>query len=256
MSAHIVLVEDDNSLRVMATLALETLGGYEVTAYPSGEAALAGAPAVAPDLLVLDVSMPGLDGPQTLRLMRATAELASTPAMFLTANTQAGQVAGYRELGVRDVIAKPFDPQHLCDRVAAALAPWRTAPAQPAATRSVLVVEDDPGVRYLLRFILEQDGWRVMEAVDGPDALRAIHKGEVADAVMLDIMLPHVDGLQLLDVLRASPRWSGVPVMMVTARGDEAAVKRALAAGADDYLAKPFDPAELAARLRRLPLRG
>jgi DNA-binding response OmpR family regulator len=96
----------------------------------------------------------------------------------------------------------------------------------------------------------------VLEADSGPGALAAIHRGEVADAVLLDIMLPGIDGLELLDVLRASPRWKSVPVMMLTARGDEAAVKRALASGANDYLGKPFDPAELVSRLERLMHRG
>ena len=253
-----MVVEDDDSIRLITKLALETVGGYDVTAFASGEEALQVAAQLDPDLLVLDVSMPGLDGPQTLLMMRKIPALAETPVVFLTASTQAGQVVGYRDLGALDVIAKPYDPQQLCERIAAVLAlprgpaPRATAPAR----RTALVVEDDPGVRYLLHYILEQQGWGLIDIDTGPAGLHAIHHGEVTDAVLLDIMLPEVDGLELLDVLRASPRWSGVPVMMLSARGDEAAVKRALASGANDYLAKPFDPAELVARLLRLPLRS
>ncbi|MEO7742752.1 MAG: response regulator, partial [Usitatibacter sp.] len=236
--ARIVVVEDDESIRLITQLALQEMGGYDVTAFASGEDALQVAPQLHPDLLVLDVSMPGLDGPQTLILMRKIPALAETPAVFLTASTQAGQVAGYRDLGAKDVIAKPFDPQHLCERIAAVLAMPRGAapPAKTSARRTALVVEDDPSLRYLLRFILERQGWGMIEIDTGTGGLHAIHRGEVTDAVLLDIMLPEVDGLELLDVLRASPRWSGVPVMMLTARGDEAAIKRALASGANDYL--------------------
>lgn len=256
--ARIVVVEDDDHIRLVTKLALETMGGHNVTDFASGEDALQAVPQLDPDLLVLDVMMPGLDGPQTLMLMRKIPALAETPAVFLTASTQASQMVGYRDLGVLDVIAKPFDPRQLCERIDAVLAVLRDAapPATAHARRTALVVEDDPGVRYLLRFILEQQGWAVIEIDTGPGGLRAIHHGEVTDAVLLDIMLPEVDGLELLDVLRASPRWTGVPVMMLTARGDEAAIRRALASGANDYLAKPFDPAELAARLLRLPLRS
>lgn len=256
---RIVIVEDDDSLRTIIRMTLETLGGHEVRAFESGARALVEAPAFLPDLLVLDVSMPGMDGPQTLLAMRGIDALALTPAVFLTANTQAGQVSSYRELGAVEVIAKPFDPSHLRDRVAAVFAAAQANPSPVAdarrTRREALVVEDDPGIRYLLRFILEQEGWQVREAIDGPDALRAISRGEVADAVLLDIMLPGIDGLALLDRLKADARWSGAPVMMLSAKGDETSVRRALAAGAFDYLGKPFDPAELVERLRRLPPR-
>jgi CheY-like chemotaxis protein len=253
---RIVVVEDDDSIRLVTRLTLESLGGWDVAVFPGGEDVLQAAPGLQPDLLVLDVSMPGLDGPQTLALLRRLPHLEKTPVVFLTASTQPGQVAILQRLGARDIIAKPFDPQHLCERITAALAAPRDGAPAARPARTALLVEDDPGVRYLVRFILEQQGWGVIEADTGPGALTAIHRGEVADAVLLDIMLPGIDGLELLDVLRASPRWTGVPVMMLTARGDEAAVKRALSAGAADYLGKPFDPAELVSRLERLPLRG
>lgn len=256
--SRIVVVEDDDSLRAIVRMTLEVLGGHEVRAFESGARALVEAPGFAPDLLVLDVSMPGMDGPQTLLAMRQTVELAHTPAVFLTANTQADQVTTYRGLGAVEVMAKPFEPTQLRDRIAAVLAASDTG-AQPPASRPAgpvaLVVEDDAGIRYLLRFILEQQGWQVREAADGPEGLQAISRGDVADIVLLDIMLPGIDGLALLDQLRANSRWAGVPVMMLSAKGDESSVSRALAAGAADYLGKPFDPAELVARLQRLPRR-
>lgn len=253
--SRILLVEDEEGIRTIARMTLEVLGGHEVCACASGEEALAKAAAFAPQLLLLDVSMPGMDGPSTLRELRKQPSLAAVPAVFLTANTQAGQVTGYREGGALDVIAKPFDPRQLANRVAAVLA-GNLSTTAPAGESRALVVEDDAGIRYLLRFILEQQGWTVQEAVDGPQALEAIARGHVADAVLLDIMLPGIDGLALLERLRQSGRWDGVPVMMLTAKGDEASVKRALAAGAADYLGKPFDPGDLIERLRRLPRRG
>ncbi len=248
----ILLVEDDDSIRMVTQLALETIGGWDVIAFASGQDALVVAPTLEPDLLLLDVSMPVMTGPQTLERMRAMPTLAKTPVVFLTASTRAGEVTSYRALGALDVIAKPFDPGQLCQRIATALAAPGLAPSlAPPVGRTALLVEDDPGIRYLVRFILEQEGWQVREATTGGQGMAAI-AGPSADLVLLDIMLPEVDGLAILDALRASQAWAQVPVMMLSARGDEAAVKRALAAGANDYLAKPFDPAELAARLKRL----
>jgi len=249
--SRILLVEDDDGLRHIAQLTLQTLGRHEVHACADGQQAVLQAAAFAPDLLLLDVSMPVMDGPTVLRELRKQPALATVPAVFLTANTQADQVSGYRDLGAIDVIAKPFDPRQLTDRIAAALA--QGAPAVPASgRRAALVVEDDPGIRYLIRFILEQRGWQVVEARDGTQGMQAISQGPVMQAVILDIMLPGVDGLALLDNLRRSPGWESVPVMMLTGKGDEASVRSALSAGASDYLGKPFDPADLADRLTRL----
>ena len=250
---RILLVEDDDSIRTIATMSLQELGGHQVLAFASGEDALARAEPFAPELLMLDVSMPGMDGPQTLVALRRQPGLRHVPAVFLTAHTNARQVAELRKLGAVDVIAKPFDPLHLCDRIMAVLTGPDTIPAPLEKAPLALVVEDDPGIRYLLDFILRQQGWAVVEAYDGRQGLVAIHEGPVAAAVLLDVMLPEIDGLQLLEQLRALPRWDGVPVMMLTAKGDETSVSRALAAGAADYLVKPFDPAELAGRLARLP---
>ncbi|TFZ03504.1 response regulator [Ramlibacter rhizophilus] len=115
-----------------------------------------------------------------------------------------------------------------------------------------MVVEDDPTIRYLLGFVLEQNGWEMQAFDDGEKALAALAQGPVADAVLLDVVLPGMDGLSLLERLRALPAWRTVPVMMLTGQGDEALVTRALAAGANDYLGKPFDFSELIDRLARI----
>lgn len=248
---RILLVEDDDAIRRVATLSLEQVGKYQVLALPGGAEAVARAAAFAPDLLLLDVSMPGMDGPQTLAALRQQPPLRAVPAVFLTAHTQARQVESLRALGAVDVIAKPFEPALLCERVAAALSqPVAVDPTKAQPT--VLVVEDDPGIAYLLGFILKQQGSKAVMVADGLAAQEAIATGDVTDLVMLDIMLPGVDGMQLLKQITASPRWQAVPVMMLSAKGEERLVAQALADGASDFLVKPFDPIELAARLRKL----
>ncbi|QJC57557.1 Phosphate regulon transcriptional regulatory protein PhoB [Polaromonas vacuolata] len=264
MSAQrILLVEDDKDIRSIVQLALEHLGGYQVLACACGAQALAEAANFRPDLLLLDVSMPDMDGLETLAALRQQSALALVPVAFLTAHTAAKQVSQYRALNAVDVIAKPFDPHQLCERIRAILAKTATATTSvsaPANTdqartdqaRVALVVEDDPSIRYLLGFILAQQGWAMLEAHDGLQGKAAILGGPVVDAVLLDIMLPEIDGLQLLDILRSQRRWKDVPVMMLSASGDEPSVKRALVSGANDYLAKPFDPDDLIARLSRM----
>ena len=121
-----------------------------------------------------------------------------------------------------------------------------------AAKPAALLVEDDESIAYLLRFLLERLGCRVLAARDGVEAMEAIESGEVARLVLLDMMLPVHDGLTLLARLRSLPRWEGVPVVMLTAKGEQGLVDRAFAAGANDFVQKPFHPAELMARLKPL----
>lgn len=121
-------------------------------------------------------------------------------------------------------------------------------PAQPAA----LLVEDDEAIAFLLRFLLERLGCRVVAAKDGLEAMRAIESGEVTRLVLLDMMLPVHDGLTLLTRLRSLPQWEGVPVVMLTAKGEQGFVDKAFAAGASDFVQKPFNPTELMARLKPL----
>ena len=120
--------------------------------------------------------------------------------------------------------------------------------AKPAA----LLVEDDESIAFLLRFLLERLGCRVIAAKDGVEAMQAIESGEVARLVLLDMMLPVHDGLTLLARLRSLPRWEGVPVVMLTAKGEQGFVDRAFAAGATDFVQKPFNPGELMERLKPL----
>jgi DNA-binding response OmpR family regulator len=122
--------------------------------------------------------------------------------------------------------------------------------ALPAA--AALVVEDDDQIAYLLRFILEREGYRVELASDGRAALALIGSIEPPALAMLDVMLPHVDGYQLLGSIRGMETWRDVPVLMLTAKSQEKDIVRALDSGADDYLVKPFKPEELRARIKRL----
>jgi two-component system phosphate regulon response regulator PhoB len=113
----------------------------------------------------------------------------------------------------------------------------------------VLVVEDEPSLLALLHYNLDKEGFAVSEARDGEEALLQL-KETRPDAVLLDWMLPRVSGLEVCRQIRRSPAWKDLPVIMLTARGEEGDRVRGLDSGADDYVVKPFSPGELIARLR------
>jgi two-component system, OmpR family, response regulator len=114
---RILLVEDDPDIRVVTSLALSKIGGFEVRVSGSAPEALRDAPGFAPDLILLDVMMPGMDGPSTLAALRGLPSTATTPVIFMTAKIQPHEMAHYRKLGSAGVIAKPFDPATLAQRV-------------------------------------------------------------------------------------------------------------------------------------------
>jgi DNA-binding response OmpR family regulator len=118
-------------------------------------------------------------------------------------------------------------------------------------TRKVLLCDDDPLLVDLVQYRLAARGWEVIVARDGGEALERLGEGAPA-AVVLDAMMPVVDGYEVLRRLRADPATAATPVIMLTARKQETDVLRALDLGASDYMVKPFIPEELVARLARL----
>ncbi len=124
-------------------------------------------------------------------------------------------------------------------------------PEQNTAPAVALVVEDDEHIAHLLKFMLERASYRVELMRDGR-AAHAYIVGQSPPAMCLfDVMLPFMDGLQLVAAVRKQPGWEQVPVLMLTAKTQERDIVRALDAGANDYILKPFQPEELLARLRR-----
>lgn len=114
---RILLVEDDADIQAVGQLALEAVGGFEVRVCSSGQEALAAAPQFAPDLILLDVMMPGMDGLTTYAALRRIPAMCDTPIVFMTAKVQPTEMARYREAGALGVISKPFDPMALAEQV-------------------------------------------------------------------------------------------------------------------------------------------
>ena len=114
---RILYAEDEPDIQEVAGLALEIVGGFTLRICSTGQQALQEIAEFRPDLLLLDVMMPDMDGPTTLREIRKMAGMVSIPAIFMTAKVQPQEVAHYRELGALDIIPKPFDPMTLADNV-------------------------------------------------------------------------------------------------------------------------------------------
>jgi two-component system phosphate regulon response regulator PhoB len=113
----------------------------------------------------------------------------------------------------------------------------------------ILIIEDDPEIQEMLKHTFAQEGWDLILAKTGEEGLKHLHKIG-ADCIILDIMLPGMDGFKVLKKIRDEKQFQSLPVIMCTARGEEADIVTGLELGADDYVVKPYSPRVLAARIR------
>jgi phosphate regulon transcriptional regulator PhoB len=118
-------------------------------------------------------------------------------------------------------------------------------------TKKILVVDDEPDLVELVSYNLKKEGFKVFTAPDGEDALDKVRKGPF-DLIILDLMLPGIQGVELCRMLRSNPKTEAIPIIMLTAKGEVSDRIRGLETGADDYMAKPFSPKELVARVKAI----
>ena len=114
---------------------------------------------------------------------------------------------------------------------------------------TILIIEDDPEIQDMLSFSMAREGWKLIQVKTGEEGIDSLHKNAV-NCVLLDIMLPGIDGLRLLKKIKESDKSRNVPVIIATARGEESDIITGLELGADDYVVKPYSPKVLIARIR------
>ena len=236
----ILVVDDDTDARELLTRNLEQ-SGYRTATAAGGEQALARAAELHPDAITLDVMMPGMDGWAVLTQLKAEPELAGIPVVMVTIVDQ--QDLGYA-LRVTDYLTKPLRP----DQLVGALHRHGIEPQQGR----LLVVEDDGDTRELVRRSLADDGWEVALAGNGREGLEALPEAQ-PDLVLLDLMMPEMDGFEFLERLQADPQWSGMPVLVMTAKDLTADDRAALSGRVRDVVQKgEAAQRELLPRVREL----
>jgi DNA-binding response OmpR family regulator len=117
--------------------------------------------------------------------------------------------------------------------------------------RRILVVDDEPNIVISLEFLMKREGWDVVVVADGEAALQAVERDR-PDLVLLDVMLPKLNGFEVCKRIRLEPAWKGLKVLMLTAKGRETEVAKGLGLGADAYVTKPFSTKDLVAQVKQL----
>ncbi len=204
-AGRVLVIDDEASVRAILTRFL-VREGMTVDEASSGEAGLRMARESRPDAITLDVMMPGMDGWAVLSAIKSDPEICDIPVIMLTIVDD--KRMGFA-LGASEYLTKPIDREQL-RRV---LVKYR----HEGSVGSVLVVEDDPAASDLMRRTLEGEGWRVSIAHNGREALTQMDREEPA-LILLDLMMPEMDGFEFLSEIRSLPRASTVPVVVVTAK--------------------------------------
>jgi CheY-like chemotaxis protein len=201
----VLVIDDDAAARDLVRRLLQR-EGFEVREASSGEEGLACARDVRPDAITLDVLMPKMDGWSVLSALKGDPDLADIPVVMLSILDE--QTVGYA-LGASEYLTKPIERE----RLVSVLSKYR----QRSAERSALIVEDSEPVRGLLRRILEQEDWSVWEAEHGRAALTEMESHRPG-LVLLDLMMPEMDGFEFLETMRARNEWHDIPVVVITAK--------------------------------------
>lgn len=294
---RVLLIEDNEVNREMLRKRLERRG-FEILSAESGEQGLDIAKSGQPDAVIMDLGLPGIDGYETTRRLRADAATSKLPVIVLSAHVSSDSREKAFAAGCNEFEAKPVQLEQLITKLNAAISkPGRAAPAPapstvataitqmipipaareaPAAAstlvrkesppekpfsetataehaaiparKHILVVEDNDPNRVMLCRRLQKHGYDTTEARDGREAID-LARTHVYDLMLCDIMMPEVDGYQVLQTLKADEQLKALPIIMISAVDEMASVVRCIEMGAEDYLQKPYDPVLLHARI-------
>lgn len=251
--ATILVIDDSLTYRERLREALEAAGHTALTA-ATGEEGLKMAIARRPLAVIIDNMLPGIDGATVIRRMRANSALLRTPCLLLTASEETqDEVRGF-EAGADGYVRKGEDTQVILARLAALLRRASQAPRDEPTSDSgtllkILAVDDSPTFLNAVATELEEDGYEVVRATSGEEALAVLARDRI-DCVLLDRMMPGVDGHETCRRIRMSPESRNLPILMLTANDDRDAVIEGLNAGADDYISKSNDFELLKGRIR------
>ena len=240
MAGEAMLIVDDNPANLKLARVVLSGAGYEVRTAADAEEALVALETFRPRLILMDIQLPGMDGLELTRRLKADPRSQGIVILALTAYAMKGDEEKAREAGCDGYIVKPIDTRTLPAVIARSL-----LGGQPAMkAESILLVEDNPITRKMLRFTLESEGYELMEAGDGREALAAARQRR-PDLVVLDYALPDTDGQALLARLReelASPLLPAIVVTGMVSRLDDL---RAGGGVATQFVAKPVEPSRL-----------
>jgi HAMP domain-containing protein/signal transduction histidine kinase/DNA-binding response OmpR family regulator len=261
---RLLLVEDDEAER-KGVSELLSHADVEIITAATGEAALAQLRATPADCVVLDLKLPDMSGFEVLEQIRDDAMLCDIPVVVFTGRELSADEDAKLRTMARSVVVKGVEsPERLLDetslflhRVVADLPPAKQSMLQRLHSsdedlmkRTVLLVDDDTRNIFALSSVLERRGMDVLTATTGSEALAVLNSRADVAIVLMDIMMPGMDGYETIQTMRVNPQYRRLPILALTAKAMKGDREKCLEAGASDYLAKPVNTEQLLSALR------
>jgi two-component system cell cycle response regulator len=249
----ILIIEDDEATRrLLATLL--GLGRFQTLEAGDAEAGLELAQRHRPHCILMDIRLPGMDGLAATRLLKSNPLLRHIPVVAMTGLVGAEEERKALAAGCDGFLSKPIDTPSLLEYLERFLRKAEKSEAEAFLTERkarILIVDDEPGVAEAFAELLRRAGYDCLQAYGGLAALQAA-QSEGPDLILLDVLMPDLDGFEVARRLKGNLQTAGIPIILVTAlHGVEDKVK-GLAAGADEFLGKPVDGAELEVRIKSM----
>lgn len=251
---RLLLIDDSLTFRNEFKATLEN-AGYEVVTAENGEEGLRAAVAARPDAVIVNGLLPGsLSGVNVIRRLKDDITLRGTPCLLLTATESVEDELRTFEAGADAYVRKGSDTDLILARIVALLRSLRPQAAEPAVTgllgpNKILTVDDSPTYLHALGEELRKEGYDVIAARSGKDALQLLEVQQV-DCILLDLLMPGLSGQETCQIIKKTRAWQSIPLLILTAVEETKAMVEGINAGADDYIAKSSDFEVLRARVR------
>jgi len=257
MKPYVILVVEDNAMNLKLVKSLLGLGKLYVLEAGDAEVGIQMAKIHLPDLILMDIQLPGIDGLQATRLIKEDPTLAHIPVIALTSHAMRGDDQRAKDAGCDGYITKPINTRTFLDDLFTYIKPKfnqnRLDATEQVVTYKprILIVDDEPVNVKLMGAILSTEQFDIISAFNGKTALELVNTQKV-DLVLLDIMMPEIDGYEVTKEIKRNIQTKDIPVILVTALHGKEDKMRGLQAGADEFLTKPVNKVEIIARVKSM----
>lgn len=251
-----VLVIEDNELNLKLVRSLLTLGQYQILEAANAEKGIELAREYHPDLILMDVQLPGMDGLTATRIIKKDPDLKEIPVMALTSYAMSGDEGKAIEAGCDGYMTKPIDTRSFLDTISRFIRHNEGVKPRihriPPHKSKLLIVDDEPLNIKQLTAYLPDDKYEIIEAYGGEEALKKVAT-EYPDLIMMDIMMPEINGYEVTKILKNNPVTWSIPIILITSLDSQESKPKGLdEVGADELLNRPVNETELLARINSM----